>query len=561
MNALLDRSRVEIKLGDYGVAAATALSDAGLLPRVQEYRRLAGSRMIPLEPDEIEKRIPKANYFVSRKMDGEFTVLIYRDGKCLTLNPGGTVRTGMPWQDEAAKTLAKAGLKSAIIAGELYVSCEGRRPRVHDVTTVARQPQGAEDLKRLRFAVFDILAVDEVVTTQRPYAETWSQIEKIFGRGSTIHPVETKQAADAGEIRKLFGDWVEGSGDEGIVVRSDTAGLFKIKPRHNLDAVVVGFTESVDDRRGMLHDLLVAVKRHDETFQILTRVGGGFSDDVRREMLSDLKDMVVHSDYAEVNSDHVAYQMVRPDWVVEISCLDLISETTRGGPVNRMVLNFSGVNGHSKYEPVRRLPLAAVISPQFVRQREDKSAHRQDVRIEQVSQRVEVSLTERDARQMTLPKSQLLRRDVYKKIAKGETMVRKFVTWQTNKAAESDEYPAFVLHYTDFSPNRKDPLEREVRVSSSLAQINALFTEFVAENIKKGWDLHSSQTFEVAAPAETIVAPQASAVEAVTIVEEAVLITADAAEPPAKPGKKKAAPKLASSESTRKPKATKKKSG
>jgi hypothetical protein len=83
----------------------------------------------------------------------------------------------------------------------------------------------------------------------------------------------------------------------------------------------------------------------------------------------------------------------------------------------------------------------------------------------------------------------------------------------------------------------------------------------VAENIKKGWDLHSSQTFEVAAPAETIVAPQASAVEAVTIVEEAVLITADAAEPPAKPGKKKAAPKLASSESTRKPKATKKKSG
>jgi hypothetical protein len=561
MNALLDRSRVEIKLGDYGVAAATALSDSGLLPRVQEYRRLAGSRMIPLEPDEIEKRIPKANYFVSRKMDGEFTVLIYRDGKCLTLNPGGTVRTGMPWQDEAAKTLAKAGLKSAIIAGELYVSCEGRRPRVHDVTTVARQPQGAEDLKRLRFAVFDILAVDEVVTTQRPYAETWSQIEKIFGKGTTIHPVETKQAADAGEIRKLFGDWVEGSGDEGIVVRSDTAGLFKIKPRHNLDAVVVGFTESVDDRRGMLHDLLVAVKRHDETFQILTRVGGGFSDDVRREMLSDLKDMVVHSDYAEVNSDHVAYQMVRPDWVVEISCLDLISETTRGGPVNRMVLNFSGVNGHSKYEPVRRLPLAAVISPQFVRQREDKSAHRQDVRIEQVSQRVEVSLTERDARQMTLPKSQLLRRDVYKKIAKGETMVRKFVTWQTNKAAESDEYPAFVLHYTDFSPNRKDPLEREVRVSSSLAQINALFTEFVAENIKKGWDLHSSQTFEVAAPAETIVAPQATAIEAVTIVEEAVLVTTDATEPPTKSGKKKAAPKLASSESTRKPKATKKKSG
>ncbi len=560
MNALLDRARIEIKLGDYGIAAATALTDGGLLPRVQEYRRLTSSRMIPLEPDEIERRIPKANYHVSRKMDGEFTVLIYRDGKCLTLNPGGTVRTGMPWQEEAAQILSKAGIKSALIAGELYVATEGRRPRVHDVTTVARQPQGAADLKRLRFAVFDILAVDEMATTARPYAETWAQIEKIFGKGSMIHPVETKNVDECADVRKLFTDWVEGSGDEGIVVRSDTAGLFKIKPRHNLDVVVVGFTESVDDRRGMLHDLLVAVKRHDETFQILTRVGGGFSDDVRREMLSDLKDMVVHSDYAEVNSDHVAYQMVRPDWVVEISCLDLISETTRGGPVNRMVLNFSGVNGHSKYEPVRRLPLAAVISPQFVRQREDKSAQREDVRIEQVSQRVEVSLTERDARQMTLPKSQLLRRDVYKKIAKGETMVRKFVTWKTNKEVESDEYPAFVLHYTDFSPNRKDPLEREVRVSSSLEQINSLFAEMVAENIKKGWDLHSSQAFEVDNAAPIAARPQV-VVESV-IADEAMTVVADpAAEPPAKAGKKKAAPKLATSESTRNPKATKKKSG
>jgi len=558
MVLLLDKSRVEIKLGDYGVAPATALSDAGLLQKVQEYRRLASSRMIPLEPDEIERRIPKAGYFVSRKVDGEFTVLIYRDGQCVTCNPGGTVRMGLPWQDEAAKALAKAGIKSALIAGELYVAVEGRRPRVHDVTTVARQPQGATDLQRLRFAVFDILAIDEI-PIQRPYAETWNQIEKIFGRGESVHPVETKQVADAGEIRKLFADWVEGTGDEGIVVRSDTAGLFKIKPRHNLDAVVVGFTESVDDRRGMLHDLLLAVKRHDETLQILTRVGGGFSDDVRREMLSDLKDMVVHSDYAEVNSDHVAYQMVRPDWVVEISCLDLISETTRGGPVNRMVLNFSGVNGHSKYEPVRRLPLAAVISPQFIRQREDKAPVREDVRIEQVSQRVEVTLLERDARQMTLPKSQLLRRDVYKKVAKGETMIRKFVTWKTNKEADSEEYPAFVLHYSDFSPNRKDPLEREVRVSSSLEQINALFAEMVTENIKKGWDLHSSQTFAVENLPPPVAVPAAIA-EAPA--PQAELVVGGESSPSESPvptkGKKKAAPKLASSEPTKK---ARKKSG
>ena len=42
-----------------------------------------------------------------------------------------------------------------------------------------------------------------------------------------------------------------------------------------------------------------------------------------------------------------------------------------------------------------------------------------------------VVLVDRDAKQMTLPHSELLRREVYTKAAKGETMVRKFVTWKT----------------------------------------------------------------------------------------------------------------------------------
>ena len=282
-----------------------------------------------------------------------------------------------------------------------------------------------------------------------------------------------KWRGDADDIQKLFAEWVEAEGAEGLVVRSDTAGLFKVKPRHNLDAVVIGFTESVDDRQGLLHDLLLAVMRHDGTLQVLTRVGGGFSDEERRGILSDLKDMVVDSEYAEVNSDHVAYQMVQPEWVVEISCLDLISQTTRGGPVNRMVLNFGG-NGSTA---IRNGAAIAAGGSDFAAIRPStrgQSGATARCRIEQVSQRVEVPLADRDAKQMTLPGSEVLRREVYTKEAKGETMVRKFVTWKTNKEGENDEFPAFVLHFTDFSPNRKDPLAREVRISSSLEQINGL---------------------------------------------------------------------------------------
>src|SRR6187455_3240527 len=151
MVALLDKSRLEIKLGDYGMASATALADPTLLPRVQEYRRLASARMQPLDRTDIREKIPAAEYHVSRKVDGEFTVLILRDGQAFSLNPGGTVRVGLPWMDEAARLLSKAGVKEAMLAGELFVNRTDRRPRVHDVSNIARQPQSASDLQNLNF--------------------------------------------------------------------------------------------------------------------------------------------------------------------------------------------------------------------------------------------------------------------------------------------------------------------------------------------------------------------------------------------------------------------------
>ncbi len=170
--------------------------------------------------------------------------------------------------------------------------------------------------------------------------------------------------------------------------------MFKIKPRYSLDVAVVGFTEGMDDRAGMLHDMLVAVMRPEGAFHVLGRVGGGFTDDQRREFLSDLKDMPAESEYAEVN-DGVAYQMVRPEWAIEVSCLDLISQTTRGASIDRMVLDWEAPAG--RYRAVRRLPLASPISPQFLRRREDKKIHPADLRLQQVADLVEVPMAEKDA--------------------------------------------------------------------------------------------------------------------------------------------------------------------
>jgi ATP dependent DNA ligase domain/ATP dependent DNA ligase C terminal region len=402
-STLLDLGRFEIKLGSYAVGPANAVNNPMATAIAQDYRRGAAARMIPLGKEDIRAKIPSSDFFVSRKIDGEFTVLMYDEEQAYTINPGGTVRVGLPWLDEAAEAFKKAGIRSARIAGELYVFDDRQRTRVHDVSTVARSPRNQEDLNKLRFAPFDIIEIDGQ-TAGTHYADTFQTLESLFGKTQRVQPVQTEVVKDTSGIARLFEQWVEKEEAEGLVVRSDAAGLFKVKPRHTLDVVVVGFTESTEDRQGMLHDLLVAVMRADGTYHILTRVGGGFSEEVRRQYLSDLKDMVVTSEYVEVNSDYVAYQMVRPKWIVEISCLDLISQTTRGGHVNRMVIDFDPQSG---YKVVRRLPLASVISPQFVRRRDDKQIHPDDIRIGQVSDRVEVALTDADAKSFKLPEAQV----------------------------------------------------------------------------------------------------------------------------------------------------------
>ncbi|GAB5406906.1 MAG: hypothetical protein Aurels2KO_51370 [Aureliella sp.] len=479
----LDHSRFEVKLGNYSVGPATALSDSGLLAATQEYRRQASSRMMPISQADIETRIPSGNFLVSRKLDGEFSVLVYRDGEAFTLNPGGTVRTGLPLHNEAAKILAGAGVDSALIAGELHVRrSDGTRSRVHDVSKVARSPQSEDDLSCLAFAPFDLISLNEEKAGES-YAENFQTLENLFADAELCTVVETQVVSRTNEISALFRQWVEGEDAEGLVVRSDESGTYKVKPQHSLDVVVVGFTESTGDRQGLLHDLLVAVRRSDGSHHVLTRVGGGFSEDQRRTMLSDLKDMVVDSEFIEVNSDYVAYQMVRPEWVCEITCLDLISQTTRGGPVNRMIVDYTD----DGFKVVRRLPLATVISPQFVRLRDDKTVEPALVSISQISDRVEVEMVEADAKTFRLPTSEVVKREVFTKVLKGETMVRKFVIIKTNKEDVSEDFPAFVLHYTDFSPNRKDPLAREIIVSSSEAQIQSMFLSMKEKNIKKGW--------------------------------------------------------------------------
>ncbi len=485
MKSLLDKDKLIQVLGDYHSGKASkCILDPDILRTVRMRRRQIGRMMTALDREKAKYRIPAGDYFISRKIDGEFTCLVYKNGEAFTVNPGGTVRMGAEFHKRASKHLKKAGVKSALIGGELYVNRpDGKRAWVHDVVRVARKPEDQDAVDSLGFGIFNIYDLDGIDLSMH-YADAIQKVQDIFGEDGLVHSVETI-VGDEKEIFKKFAEWVDNENAEGVVVRSDSAGIFKIKPRHSLDLAVVGFTEGIDDRADMLHSMLLAVIRSDGSFQIISRVGGGFSDDQRIEILKLLQPQVVESEYAEVNSDRVAYQMIKPGLVIEISCLDIISRTSHGSTIDRMIIEWD--ESKNIWEGIRRLPLCSIISPQFLRIRDDKAANADDVKMSQLSDITEIPDLERVADDLILPTSTIIERIVATKTLKEATMVRKLLLWKTNKEEASRDHPAYVLHLTNYSPNRKEPLQHEIRVSSSEKQIKQLLKNWEEKYIVGGW--------------------------------------------------------------------------
>ena len=476
-----DKKKFTSKFG-YCIGKVTDLADPSLHARAQEYKRKISGLMRALSGDDIY-RLPQARgMVVSRKYDGEMAMVFFNGKNVISVNPGGTVRVGLPCYDEAEALLKKAKVKSCILGGEVYVKEDASKAHpVQQVVRVLRSPPSKEQLEKLGLAVYDVIEFDGNPMTET--AQVFSLLDKWFGKGQRVHPPEHHKTDKVESVMEYFTDWVVGEGAEGIVVRHDQAGWYKIKARHNLDVAIIGFSEGEEGRKGLLHDLLVTVMRKDGTFHEFTRVGGGFTEEDRKTIAAELKRRIVPSDYVAVNNDYVAYEMIRPGPVIEISCLDMIVERARGGPVNRMVLDWDG----KRYTALTRMPLVSVISPQYIRMRDDKEAIPEDVSISQVTDLVDVPEADKDAHGEQSPESEILERTVYTKTMKGNKMVRKLLLWKTNKTERGD-FPGYVVYLTDFSPNRQNPLERDIRISNNEKTARKFFDQLAEKNFISGWE-------------------------------------------------------------------------
>ncbi len=455
--------------------------DLALRDLPSDYKRRLSQSFYPLNADQINYRIHDDNLFISRKIDGHLQLIVFNGEQIYMIGRRGVVRTGLPCLETAKSILQKAKVTSMIAAAELYAQrAGGERSRVYDVIAAL-----ADDklVNTLGLAFFDMLEIDGQSLRLAGYEVVFKKLTELFPHTGQAHVVETLANRPKDDVHYYFTKWVEEEGSEGLVVRGDMPFMYKIKPKHTFDVIVVGYGEGANERKGLIKSLLVAFMRESGEYQIVSKVGGNLSEEQRGQFFNLLSQKHVDSSYIETDNEGVALHMVQPELVIEVGCNDLMTENTYGKPLMNNLVTFE--NG--KYSLYNAVAGVRFISPVFERIRDDKSNVYEDIRFAQLKDLV--YLAEEDLNPEELPQSSLLLREVYTKGTKDKIMVQKFVVWKTNKETSDAPYPRYVMYYTNFSSGRKEPLQNEIRISNSEEQIMSLAKQFIEENVKKGWNL------------------------------------------------------------------------
>ncbi len=465
---------------------AGSVTDTELMAHVHGYRRRVASAYRSINPAEMSTGVFGAPFHVSPKVDGELWFLLLDGGTAMLVSSNGRAITGdIPLLVElqaAAATL----VGRVVIAGELFAASSGKgRPRVGDVASALAGGAQAP-VERLGFMAFDLLQglLDEAPQLL-PYLLRFDAIATLLAAGKRAKAIKTDAVDSVAALAGMFSEIVEAGKAEGLIVRSAQGTIYKIKPEFSIDALIIGYTTRTEDPQAV-RTLLLGLTREDGRIQIAGHCGNLGGDAERRALMQRLQALGCASAFRCPSRSGDLFSFVKPELVAEIKVTDLQTETSEGQQLRSMAMSYSAETG---WNAISTMPTASWLHPVLVRLRDDKKPDALDTRFTQILERCLVAQAESDVPAVQLPASQIIRRQVWTKTTKGKVAVRKLVAWQTNKSVVDPSYPAFVLHWTDYSAGRGTPLDREVRTAPTEALMEEIAALLVEDNIKKGWEL------------------------------------------------------------------------
>ena len=437
---------------------------------ISTYKSKIASRYMPVPPEHIGLKIMESEYyFASMKYDGHLAILQITDKGAQLFDATGDLLV-VPAITDAAATIKGPML----LAGELSCFVKGKPASHREVSAALDEPEKHD----LRLALFDVVEHASIQDASSPADKM--QLLASISSGEAIFPIAQSKYESRKDLITFFNSL--STDDEGMVVRAANGIVYKVKRSISLDVVVLGYAVA-SDNHNRLRDLLLGFSLGNDQYQVVAKCGNGFSDSEREAWVKQLEGDAVASDYVEVSGAKTAFVLVKPQQVVEVSCLDLI-ESTGDGPIQKAILSYTPAQGYLRSGMASTLSL---ISPVFVRSRTDKQPTAEQAGTQQ-AYAIKSPVVLKSGSEETA--STILRREVFTKTTKGATAVRKFVALQTHKESTGN-YSPYVVVYSDFSGGRKTPLEQELFLCGSAKEADEKIEVLKAENIKKGWEAHN----------------------------------------------------------------------
>lgn len=487
---MIDQTKLQKRVGDFLFGPAGTINDPVLLEVATQHSTLISQKTISIPPGEIARRYAgEEKVLQSTKYDGEGVFVYFEASKqpfeIFAFNaPSGRVRVGLPSLQAFGARLRAAKVKRALFRAELYLPgmIEGRRHNVHDVLRVSASGN-ADEVSKLSLAVFDLLMLDGKDQRQTAdFSATWELLAKYCGTDTSalVHRVEGSILPEKA-LLAVFEERV-GAGQEGLVVRRlGRLELAKLKPELTNDAAIVGYVEGDFEGNYGVMSLLTAMC-YQETgqprdFQVLARVGSGFTDQQRQEMLDLLGPLKVKSPIDMTDSDGRTVHFVQPQLIAEVKAHDKLLAARNDRDNTTQLLAWNGKDwGFRGMTSFPRL-----LFPTFAGLRPDKDIRSGGARVAQLLPRVTEPPAPRSEGQRS---SQIFRREIWTKEQKGEVMVRKLV--MTKIEGDPEAFP-YVVFWTDFSAKRKEPLKVDTAYAFTETRAQALAEQFITEGIVRGW--------------------------------------------------------------------------
>ena len=507
-------NKIEFRLGQYIRSQPETLTDLRIINLVDNYKHNFSQKLFSLHPNILTEFRDKTakwdignHLYVSIKVDGEGMFFVYDNSenniKSYFCNASKhRIYVGLPVNRDMEILMEQKGIQKCIIPGEIFAAPIDNsnnaspdfnsRSRVAELSHCLRSPDNQNDLDRVGFRIFDLIELENDKWLEKTYHSRFRKLKKFIPETGRVALVQT-QRLDSTQLFEFYHQVVEVGGAEGIVIKNpENFRGNKVKPIHTIDAVILGAVSGRSDSRYGSDQIAVALmglRYSDGSYQILGRVGGGLSDDQRKEIWGNLE--FVESSFIGVTHDGRAFRMVKPVIVAQLEYLDAYSFDRNDNPNFKSSLSYDETA--KNWELIRPMPFVNLISPRFCSEnpiREDKEANIFDVRVDQIHEFIDLDRIQ-NVNALDLPASEILRREVFVNKKK----VKKFIAWKTNKHEIDTSFPKYAISFTDYSPDRKNPLNRKIKVSNVEDQIDELFYSWIDSEVispttdilKRGW--------------------------------------------------------------------------